>query len=322
MGHRLDSVSRARKCRRDLPADTCLVRPRRGWLSRSDILQLDLPQDRRAIGNREVIHHQSDLQPTEAELRRFFWTKYGDPATGRSVPRLRHKFGCYSPDDFYELLVEKLVGPDTRWMDVGCGRNIFPSNSKLARRLADHCELLVGVDPDETLEDNTFVHRKLRSSIEQVEIDEPFNLITLRMVAEHVVEPERVLENLRRLTAVGGLVVIYTVNKWSPASIIAKLTPMGVHHTVKRFLWRTDEKDTFPVAYKMNTRKTLAALFEKFGFRERHFAFLDDTRTSNRFPALQVVELSVRNVLRFVGSKYPENCLLGVYERIDRPQKS
>jgi SAM-dependent methyltransferase len=244
--------------------------------------------------------------------------KYGDSAKQGTVRRMRSWFGYCSPDDFYELLVNKLVDGATRWMDVGCGRNVFPSNAALARELVSRCRLLVGVDPDETLLENPFVHKKLRCSIEDMAEEVPFDLITMRMVAEHVTDPERVLRSLAKLTAAGSCVVVYTVNKWSPASIVAKHTPMSVHHAVKRVLWQTEERDTFPVAYKMNTRATLKRLFEAHGFTERYFSYVDDCRSTSRFPSLHFVELALRASFRAVGLKHPENCLLGVYERTEK----
>jgi hypothetical protein len=110
--------------------------------------------------------------------------------------------------------------------------------------------------------------------------------------------------------------LIYTVNQWSPVSIIAKFVPFVLHHPIKRRLWNTEEKDTFPVAFRMNTRRRLRRLFEPHGFREADFAYLDDCRTFGNSRPLHFAELSVQRALRTVGLRYPENCLLGVYERL------
>ncbi len=109
--------------------------------------------------------------------------------------------------------------------------------------------------------------------------------------------------------------MIYTVNHWSPSAIVASLTPMSVHHAVKRLLWRVEERDTFPTVYRMNARGTLRALFEGVGMTEALFVKLDDCRSSSRFPAWHRVELWVSGVMNRMGFNYPENCLLGVYQR-------
>jgi SAM-dependent methyltransferase len=225
--------------------------------------------------------------------------------------------GYFTPDDHYEALLNRLVTPETRWLEVGCGRDIFPQNYRLARELSQRCRLLVGVDPDDTLEENVFLHHKEKVAIEDFAPAERFDLVSLRMVAEHIADPALAVASLARLTAPGGRVVVYTVDRWSPVAIAATLVPFRYHHAAKHVLWRTEEKDTFPVVYKMNTRKDLQKWFGNRQFRESSFVRLDDCRTFARFRPLHLGELAARGLLRAVrGLSYPESCLLGVYERL------
>jgi 2-polyprenyl-3-methyl-5-hydroxy-6-metoxy-1,4-benzoquinol methylase len=265
-------------------------------------------------------HHRHGIEASRDsllnDLEQVFRLKYGDdPLALDWGPRIRWRFGYFSPDEHYEAVVNRLVIPGCDWLDVGCGRNIFPSNRPLAKLLAQRCALLVGVDPDETINDNDLVHERVRQSIEDYHTSRTFDLVTLRMAAEHVADPGRTLTTLARLTRRGGKVVIYTVNRWSPVPILTWLVPFQLHHLPKRVLWRTDPKDTFPVAYRMNTRKTLRRLFEEHGFSESEFRYLDDCRTLMRFRATLILELSLWRCLRALWLTYPENCLLGVYER-------
>jgi SAM-dependent methyltransferase len=253
---------------------------------------------------------------SQAELEEVFQIKYGDPRTTGWGPRMRRRFNYSTPDDYYEAAVAKLVTSGCNWLDVGCGRHVFPSNPRLARILANKCALLVGVDPDTTVNENRFVHQRVNSYIEDYQSDRAFDLVTLRMSAEHVAEPERTLAALSRLTKPGGKVIIYTINRWSPVPIITWIVPFGLHQPIKRVLWKTEEKDTFPVAYLMNTRKKLAQLFQPHSFQEYYFAYFDDCRTWSRFRVTQLLELVSWKVLNSVGIRYPENCLLGIYERL------
>ncbi len=256
--------------------------------------------------------------PSRAELERVFRLKYGEPRDTGWRPRTSYRAGYFTPDEHYEALVGRLVTPATAWLDVGCGRDVFPQNRALARELSRRCRLLVGLDPDATLEENPFVHRKVRAAVEDYSPGERFDLVTLRMVAEHVADPGRAVAALARLTAPGGRVVVYTVNRRSPVAVVAALVPFRFHHAVKHAVWRTEEKDTFPVVYKMNTRRDLRAWFAAGGFREASFARLDDCRTFARFRPLHLGELAARGLLKAVGGlSYPESCLLGVYERTD-----
>ncbi|HTE06827.1 MAG TPA: methyltransferase domain-containing protein, partial [Planctomycetota bacterium] len=198
---------------------------------------------------------------------------------------------------------------------IGCGHELFPSNKPLARLLADRAGLLVGVDPDETLEENPYVHRKVRALLTDFRPEQPFDLVTLRMVAEHIPDPEAAARALAGMVRPGGTVLIYTVNLWAPVSLIAKCVPFGLHHPLKKLLWRTDEKDTFPTYFRMNTRQRLAQLLGAHGLRETGFHYLDDCRTLQRFKLLNGLELSIWRALSALGLHYPETCLLGLYRR-------
>jgi hypothetical protein len=253
--------------------------------------------------------------PGVDELRRFFDRKYSSSEVGWG-PRLRSRFQYFSPDDVYEALIERLITAETAWLDVGCGRHIFPSNAALAKVLSERCRLLVGVDPDVTIEENAFVHRSVRTSFEDYLPDTTFDVVTMRMVAEHVTHPESVVASIRRATHENSLVVIYTPFKWSIVSLITRLTPFVLHQPVKRLLWRTEQKDTFPVAFKMNTRHALRGLFCENGFEEAGFWYLDDCRSTSNIYLGSLLELSLWKALRTLRLRYPELCVLGAFRRL------
>lgn len=257
------------------------------------------------------------LELTDTDLRLFFARKYGDASAVGRGPRTRLRFHYFTPDDCYEATVSRLVFPGASWLDVGCGRDIFPGNERLARELSARCGRLVGIDPSDNIDQNPFLHARVKAPLEEFHTGEQFDLVTFRMVVEHVQRPAAVLQALARLVKPAGKVVVFTVNKWSPVSLAAKLVPFGAHHAVKSFLWRTEERDTFPVVYAMNTRRQLRRLFQRAGFRECAFSYLDDCRTFARFPYLNLLELAARTLFRKVSLPYPENCLLGVYEHVD-----
>jgi len=245
-----------------------------------------------------------------------FRQKYGEPDATGPNPRMRLRFGYFTPDDHYEALVATLVTPGCRWLDVGGGRDVFPSNPSLARQLADRCGHLTGVDPSPNIHENPYVHEAAEAFIEDYASAEPFDLLTLRMVAEHIAKPTDATAAMARLVKPGGKVVIYTVNKFAPVSLVAWATPFWLHHPIKKFFWNTEEKDTFPVAYKMNTRDALARLATAAGFRETAFEHLDDCRTFAQFKGLNFCEMVGWKMLHTLRVPYPENCLLGVYERL------
>lgn len=263
------------------------------------------PDDQAEICRR--MRRAERLLPTVLEF------KYGSPEIRGWGPRLRERFGYYSPGDWYEAILFDLVGPDTDWLDIGCGRNIFPINPEGARYLAQTCRFLVGVDPSENIAENTFVHERAQFTLQDFRTTRQFDLATMRMVAEHIEDPASAMAALSRLVRSGGRVVIYTVARFSLAALIAAATPMAVHHVTKRLLWGVQERDTFPVAYRMNTRAVLRTLFEGAGFHEEAFLYLDDCRVFTRWKGLTRIELALWKGVRHLGLPYWDRNLLGIY---------
>jgi SAM-dependent methyltransferase len=251
--------------------------------------------------------------PSDAELDELVRQKY-PPPLGWAAQRSR-QLGYSQPSDVYEALVKKLVFDGCAWLDVGGGRHIFPHNPSLAGTLVARCGVVVAVDPSENVLQNRHVHQRVQCTLEEYETDRRFDLATLRMVAEHLDDPPRVLRALDRLLRPGALAIVLTPNLWAPVTVAARLIPFPLHQPIKRLLWDTEESDTFPTRYRMNSRRTLRRLFSAHGFREVAFAYLDDLSTGRRFRSWNAIELGCWRVLRGLHLHYPENCLLGVYQR-------
>src|SRR4051794_34038505 len=98
-----------------------------------------------------------DLSLSFPDLESAFTMRFGNPRTTGPLPKLRHRLGYHVPDSYYEAMVAKLVTAETTWLEVGCGRRLFPSNPALANALAKKCRLLVGIDPDDTITENSLV---------------------------------------------------------------------------------------------------------------------------------------------------------------------
>ena len=253
------------------------------------------------------------LAPSKEDLHTVYDEKYGNKQDIGWGPKLRSSFDYFTPDDYYEAVIMNLAKDNFSWVDIGCGHNIFPSNPELAIKLAQKAGFLLGIDPDENINDNLLLTEKFKGTIDEYNPKRKFDLITLRMVAEHIVNPDLTLEGIKKLAESGSLVVIYTPNKWAPSSILARYTPISVHHFFKKILWDTDERDTFPVQFRMNTREKLKALFQSKGFDEVYFTNLDDCRFFSKIYMLKYAELIFWRILKSLRIRYPESCLLGIY---------
>jgi hypothetical protein len=83
-------------------------------------------------------------------------------------PRMRERFGYCTPDEVYEAAVSFFVRADTIWLDVGCGRDLFPSNSPAAAMLARRCRLLVGLDPSSNIQGNALRHERFSAPSKRI----------------------------------------------------------------------------------------------------------------------------------------------------------
>jgi 2-polyprenyl-3-methyl-5-hydroxy-6-metoxy-1,4-benzoquinol methylase len=228
---------------------------------------------------------------------------------------MRYLHQYWSPDDFYEATVSKLVTPGCKWADVGCGRDLFPSNRGLAERLSKRAGLVFGIDPDPNVLENAYVHERSQTKIEGCRTHHQFDILTLRMVAEHIADPDGAMAKIATLLKPGGLLVIYTPYKWAPMSLVASLVPFRWHNPLKRLIWGTQPRDTFRTVYALNTRKDLRRHTEEHGLHEVAFKRVDDCRITEAFRVLQWLELNLRKFLRLFGIPYWESCLLAVYRR-------
>ncbi len=146
----------------------------------------------------------------EQQLERLKSIKHGPEASVGWSTALAMRFGHYTPDDYYESCIESLVGAETDWIDVGGGHAIFPSNPRLARILADRCRRLVAVDPSANVLENSYAHELHQSLLEGFVDPDGFSLATMRMVVEHVVQPDAFVSKLGQLLRPGGKAVVYT----------------------------------------------------------------------------------------------------------------
>jgi SAM-dependent methyltransferase len=255
--------------------------------------------------------------PTRAELERLVLQKYGNDSGEVTGPglRLRSRFGYYLPGDVYEALIGRLVYRGCSWLDVGGGHHVFPNNPKLARELTSRCASVVAVDPSANVHDNAFVHERIQSPIQAYHPARQYDLATLRMVVEHVDQPAAIARALHDLLFPGGLAVVLTVNRASPISLISRAVPFRLHAPIKSVFWGGQDRDTFPVRYRMNSRKALRSVFTASGFEEAAFAYLDDLSTWIFHPRLHYAELQSWRLFRALGLPYPENCLIGIYRK-------
>ena len=200
------------------------------------------------------------------------------PLTLQNTYRARYRAmrpGWQSSGDQLEALVRAHLSPDSRVLDLGCGRGgvveLFWRDVKLA----------AGLDPDPP---SLNEHRApgmpvLRGVGERLPFAVgSFDVIVCLWVLEHVSDPLAVLSEVRRVLRPGGHFVFLTPNVRNPLLLLNRLSkamPLVQRRLVTRFYGRR-EADTFPVQYRANTVGALRELAAASGLEVAELRVVPD----------------------------------------------
>jgi len=159
----------------------------------------------------------------------------------------------------FEAVVRSHLGPQSKVLDLGCGRG------GVVELFWRDVELAAGVDPDAA---SLSEHRAggmpvLRAVGDHLPfVDRAFSLVVSLWVLEHLTQPAATLREVRRVLKPGGHFVFLTPNLRNPvmlANRIGRALPSLQRRLVPRVYGR-QEADTFPVRYRANTVPVIRAL--------------------------------------------------------------
>jgi len=112
----------------------------------------------------------------------------------------------------YASLISEHLSPHTVWLDAGCGSRLLEDDmDPVENWLASHCKTIVGMDVSVTS------NRNIKSLVQGSLYDLPFadnslDLITCRMVVEHLAQPRHAFAESARCLRPGGAIVVITPN--------------------------------------------------------------------------------------------------------------
>ena len=187
--------------------------------------------------------------------------------------RLRDRYydNAAHPYRVFERHVDSLIGPQTRTLlDAGCGRT-----APVLRKYLGRIERLIGVE----LVDFTDVPPGIEMHNADLATlplaDACVDLVISRSVFEHLTEPDKVYAELARVLRPGGRVVFLTANFWDYGTQVARLVPNRFHARVVAKVEGRPEEDTFPTAYKTNTRADIERLSKSAQLRVARIDYLN-----------------------------------------------
>jgi SAM-dependent methyltransferase len=174
--------------------------------------------------------------------------------------------GWRSSGDQLEALVRSHLTPESRVLDLGCGRGgvveLFWREVKVA----------AGLDPDTA---SLAWHRApgmpvIRGVGEGLPfVSESFDLIVCLWVLEHLKEPLTTMREVQRVLRPGGHFVFVTPNLSNPVMLlnrIGKALPALQRRMVPKLYGRR-ERDTFRVQYHANTVNAIRTLASTVGLQ-------------------------------------------------------
>jgi GNAT superfamily N-acetyltransferase len=127
---------------------------------------------------------------------------------------------------------------------------------------------------------------------------------------------DRLFAEARRVLRPGGRFVFLTPNSWNYNVWLIRLVPNRVHDHLTRRLYARQERDTFPVRYRVNSPRRLARTLAAAGFRRRQLVLNGDPTYVSFHPILFALARGVERVLDQGPLRQGRVHLLGVYEAV------
>ncbi|MGB2607330.1 MAG: class I SAM-dependent methyltransferase [Candidatus Sulfotelmatobacter sp.] len=161
----------------------------------------------------------------------------------------------------YASLISAHLSADTVWLDAGCGCRLLESDmDPLEDWLAGHCRTIVGMDVSVT--SNRNIKLIVQGSLYELPFaDNSLDLITCRMVVEHLAQPGAAFAESARCLRPGGALVVITPNLLNYAilgnAVAAKVLPEKLRLRIVHALDSRADEDIFPVRYRANTMPRL-----------------------------------------------------------------
>lgn len=185
--------------------------------------------------------------------------------------RLRDRFypsSCH-PYRVFERQVEEQLPLGAVLLDAGCGRTV-----PVLRKFMGKASRLIGVELVEFTEVPHGIETH-NADLAKIPVDDAsVDLIMSRSVFEHLTDPTAVYAEFHRILKPGGKVIFLTANFWDYGTQVARLVPNRHHARIVKMVEGRAEEDTFPTAYRTNTRKDVERLASENSMRIVDFQYL------------------------------------------------
>jgi len=254
----------------------------------------DIKVDLKLVGQSQLIKKSRWLK-----LQEILGQKATTELQRRILPHLRWN------QEIWGETIRGHLTPTVRWLEAGCGWRLLGKDLEaLEDELVGRARLVVGVDLDFLhLRKHINIFRRIRASLVSLPFpDASFDLVTCNMVLEHLPEPSPMFQEMSRVLAPGGTLLVHTPNTRNYlifANIIAKkLLPRSI--ILKLVHDARAKDDIFPTYYRANNAGTLHDLGESANLQPEFMRFLTHPQPYSRFfaPAAFFELLLMRAIMR------------------------
>jgi SAM-dependent methyltransferase len=174
--------------------------------------------------------------------------------------------GTESSQNHYARIVKARVTSTTRWLELGCGHQLWPDWIPGQLDTARSARFLVGLDPDgDSLRRNPVLRHRV-VGLRLPFRDGSFNLVTANMVFEHLENPGAVLADIRRVLTPDGVCIFHTANSLYWQSAVGRYLPQPVKNVLIWLSEGREARDVYPAHYRINTARTIETLLRQAGF--------------------------------------------------------
>lgn len=204
------------------------------------------------------------------------------------VPTLRSSQYAY-----YEALCS-VLRPEARWLDMGCGHQVFADWMKREEQEAiASCRTVTGIDLDWAgLRGHAGITRRVFGDLTRLPFaDASCEVVSANMVVEHLAEPADVLAEVHRVLTANGTFVFHTPNYHHWGTRIATAMPDRLKKVLIRLLEGRAEADVFPTHYRMNTAKAIRRLADRCGFDVVMLQYVSSSATLQMLGPVVLLEL-------------------------------
>lgn len=174
------------------------------------------------------------------------------------------------PYRLFERKVDAIIDGGARvLLDAGCGRAV-----PVLRKYIGRVERLIGVELVEFTDVPDGIETYNVNLATLPLADASVDVIMSRSVFEHLTDPGSVYREFARVLRPGGRLVFLTANMWDYGTLFARLIPNRFHGRIVKVVEGREEEDTFPTAYKTNTRGDVDRLAAAAGLQVDGFEYL------------------------------------------------